>query len=104
MDQIIIQGGRPLRGEVRTSGAKNAALPILASTILGGGECVLSNMPRVVDVLTMGKLLGTLGISVAQEADHTVVQSQAIASTEAPYDLVRTMRHGRNYGIRTPMA
>ena len=92
MDQIIIHGGRPLRGEVRTSGAKNAALPILASTILGGGECVLSNMPRVVDVLTMGKLLGMLGISVAQEADHTVVQSQAIASTEAPYDLVRTMR------------
>ena len=62
MDQIIIQGGRPLHGEVRISGAKNAALPILASTILGGGECVLSNMPRVVDVLTMGKLLGMLGI------------------------------------------
>jgi UDP-N-acetylglucosamine 1-carboxyvinyltransferase len=92
MDQIIIQGGRPLRGEVRTSGAKNAALPILASTILGGGECVLSNMPRVVDVLTMGKLLGMLGISVAQEANHTIVEAQAVASTEAPYDLVRTMR------------
>ncbi|MGZ8393319.1 MAG: UDP-N-acetylglucosamine 1-carboxyvinyltransferase, partial [Nitrospira sp.] len=43
MDQIVIQGGKPLEGEVRTSGAKNAALPILASTILGGGECVLSN-------------------------------------------------------------
>lgn len=71
---------------------ENAALPILASTILGGGECVLSNMPRVVDVLTMGKLLGMLGISVAQEVNHTVVQAQAIASTEAPYDLVRTMR------------
>ncbi|HQY56685.1 MAG: UDP-N-acetylglucosamine 1-carboxyvinyltransferase [Nitrospira sp.] len=92
MDQIIIQGGRPLHGEVRISGAKNAALPILASTILGGGECVLSNMPRVVDVLTMGKLLGMLGISVAEEADHTIVQAQTIASTEAPYDLVRTMR------------
>ncbi|ULA66309.1 MAG: hypothetical protein LZF62_50298 [Nitrospira sp.] len=92
MDQILIQGGRRLQGEVRTSGAKNAALPILASTILGGGECVLSNMPQVVDVLTMGKLLRMLGIAVTQEGEHTVVQAQAIASTEAPYDLVRTMR------------
>ncbi len=92
MDQIVIQGGRPLRGEVRTSGAKNAALPILASTILGGGECVLSNMPRVVDVLTMGKLLGMLGIAVTHEGDHTVVQAQTVAASEAPYDLVRTMR------------
>lgn len=92
MDQIVIQGGRPLRGEVRTSGAKNAALPILASTILGGGECVLSNMPRVVDVLTMGRLLGMLGIAVTHEGDHTVAQARTVTSTEAPYDLVRTMR------------
>lgn len=92
MDQIVIQGGRPLRGEVCTSGAKNAALPILASTILGGGDCVLSNMPHVVDVLTMGKLLAMLGIAVTHEGDHTVVQAHTVASTEAPYDLVRTMR------------
>lgn len=92
MDQILIHGGRRLKGEVRISGAKNAALPILASTILGGGECVLSNMPSVVDVLTMGKLLRMLGIAVAQEGEHTVVHAQTIASTEAPYDLVRTMR------------
>lgn len=91
MDLIVIEGGRPLRGEVRTSGAKNAALPILASTILGG-ECVLSNMPRVVDVLTMGKLLGMLGITVTHEGDRTVVRAHDITSTEAPYDLVRTMR------------
>ncbi len=92
MDQILIHGGRRLKGAVRTSGAKNAALPILASTILGGGECALSNMPSVVDVLTMGKLLRMLGIAVAQEGEHTVVDAQTIASTEAPYDLVRTMR------------
>ncbi|MBA5872465.1 MAG: UDP-N-acetylglucosamine 1-carboxyvinyltransferase [Nitrospira sp. CR2.1] len=92
MDQILIHGGRRLKGEVRISGAKNAALPILASTILGGGECVLSNMPSVVDVLTMGKLLRMLGIAVLQEGEHTVVHAQTIASTEAPYDLVRTMR------------
>ena len=89
---IVIHGGRPLRGEVRTSGAKNAALPILASTILGGGECVLSNMPHVVDVLTMGKLLGMLGIAVRQDGDHIAVQAHTVTSTEAPYDLVRTMR------------
>lgn len=92
MDQIIIHGGRRLKGDVRVSGAKNAALPILASTILGGGECVLSNMPSVVDVLTMGKLLRMLGIAVVQEGEHTVAHAQTIASTEAPYDLVRTMR------------
>ena len=49
-------------------------------------------MPRVVDVLTMGKLLGMLGIAVTHEGDHTVVQAHTVASTEAPYDLVRTMR------------
>jgi UDP-N-acetylglucosamine 1-carboxyvinyltransferase len=64
MDRIVITGGIPLRGEVQVGGAKNATLPILASTILGGGECVISNVPRVVDVLTMGKLLGILGAKV----------------------------------------
>ena len=64
MDKIVISGGIPLRGEVRISGAKNSALPILRSTILGGGECVITNVPRVVDVLTMGKLLGILGADV----------------------------------------
>ena len=53
MDKIVISGGIPLCGEVQVSGAKNSALPILASTILGGGECVISNLPRVVDVVTM---------------------------------------------------
>jgi UDP-N-acetylglucosamine 1-carboxyvinyltransferase len=63
MDRTIITGGMPLRGEVQIGGAKNAALPILTSTILGGGECVISNVPHVVDVVTMGKLLGILGAS-----------------------------------------
>ncbi|MCE9534909.1 MAG: UDP-N-acetylglucosamine 1-carboxyvinyltransferase, partial [Nitrospirae bacterium] len=51
MDRTVITGGIPLRGEVQISGAKNAALPILASTILGGGECVITNVPRVADVV-----------------------------------------------------
>jgi UDP-N-acetylglucosamine 1-carboxyvinyltransferase len=78
--------------EVRISGAKNSALPILASTILSGGECVITNVPRVVDVLTMGKLLGILGAKVSHEGNRAVIQADVIASTEAPYDLVKTMR------------
>ena len=92
MDEILINGGNRLSGEVRISGAKNSALPILASTILSGGECVITNLPRVVDVLTMGKLLGILGATVSHEGNRAVIQSDLIASTEAPYDLVKTMR------------
>ena len=92
MDEILINGGNRLSGEVRISGAKNSALPILASTILSGGECVITNLPRVVDVLTMGKLLGILGATVSHEGNRAVIQSDMIASTEAPYDLVKTMR------------
>ncbi len=92
MDEIVINGGRRLCGEVRISGAKNSALPILASTILSGGQCVITNVPRVDDVLTMGKLLGILGASVAQEENRAVIRADVIHSTEAPYDLVKTMR------------
>lgn len=92
MDEILINGGNRLAGEVRISGAKNSALPILASTILSGGECVITNVPRVVDVLTMGKLLGILGAKVSHEGNRAVIQADVIASTEAPYDLVKTMR------------
>jgi UDP-N-acetylglucosamine 1-carboxyvinyltransferase len=92
MDRIVITGGRRLSGEVRISGAKNSALPILASTILGGGECVITNVPRVVDVLTMGKLLSILGAKVVHEGHRAIVKADIIHSTEAPYDLVKTMR------------
>jgi UDP-N-acetylglucosamine 1-carboxyvinyltransferase len=92
MDEIVITGGNRLRGEVRISGAKNSALPIFASTILGGGECVITNVPCVVDVLTMGRVLGTLGAKVAHVGSRAVVKADVIHSTEAPYELVKTMR------------
>ncbi len=92
MDEILINGGKRLCGDVRISGAKNSALPILASTILGGGECVITNVPRVVDVLTMGKLLGILGVKVSHEGNRAAIEAGRIESTEAPYDLVKTMR------------
>ncbi|HEY7532830.1 MAG TPA: UDP-N-acetylglucosamine 1-carboxyvinyltransferase [Nitrospiraceae bacterium] len=92
MDRIVITGGTPLHGEVQISGAKNSALPLLASTILGGEECVLTNVPRVVDVVTMGKLLGILGASVVHEGNRAIVRADVIRSTHAPYELVKTMR------------
>jgi len=92
VDKIVITGGRRLEGEVRVSGAKNAALPILASVLLGGGECRVGNVPRVVDVVTMNKLLGLLGATVKAEGDHVVMHMGALRSCEAPYELVRTMR------------
>ncbi len=92
MDKIVITGGKSLRGEVQVSGAKNSALPILASTILGGGQCVLTNVPRVVDVMTMGKLLGILGVRVDHDGNRVVIKADVINSTQAPYELVKTMR------------
>jgi len=92
MDKIIISGGRRLQGDITVSGAKNAALPILASVILGGGECTVTNVPRVVDVVTMGKLLGILGATVTTEGNRVVMKMDALRSSEAPYELVRTMR------------
>ena len=87
MDKIVISGGHMLQGEVQVSGAKNSALPILASTILGGGECVITNVPRVVDVVTMGKLLGILGAKVHHEGNRAVIKADVISSTQAPYEL-----------------
>lgn len=92
MDKIVIIGGRRLEGEVRVSGAKNAALPILASVILGGGECTIANVPRVVDVFTMAKLLGMLGATVQTEGNRVTMKMDTLRSSEAPYELVRTMR------------
>ena len=83
MDKIVISGRVPLHGEVEVSGAKNSALPILASTILGGGQCVIRNVPRVVDVVTMGKLLGILGADVHHEGNRAVINADVIRSTQA---------------------
>lgn len=92
MDRMVISGGIPLKGSVRASGAKNAALPILASAILSSDDLVLTNLPSVVDVATMRKLLVMLGCSVRTDGDHVIARCQHVQSTEAPYDLVRTMR------------
>ncbi len=93
MDKIIVEGGIPLKGAVMISGSKNAVLPILAATILTSGKNELENVPRVRDVTTMIKLLQDLGASLDYfEKDKLVLDSSSIHKSEAPYDLVSTMR------------
>ncbi len=92
MDKIVIHGGARLHGEVRVSGAKNAALPLLFATLLAGGDHRLRNVPRLRDIDTAAKLLEHLGAVVQREGDAFAIEAGGIRSDEAPYDLVRTMR------------
>ncbi len=92
MDKIEIVGGVSLCGEISISGAKNAALPVMAASILGPGENIISNIPRLRDISTMGKLLAHLGMGYHQENGEAILQSEHISSIEAPYDFVKTMR------------
>lgn len=92
MDKLIIRGGKPLKGEVRISGAKNAALPIMASTILAHGEHNIERVPHLRDVMTMGRLLANLGAGFHFENNKTIIDCSKIKNFEAPYDLVKTMR------------
>jgi len=92
MDKIVIRGGRRLEGEVAIAGAKNAALPILFSTLLTPEPCTLHNLPDVVDVNTALKLLEQLGASVERTETGVRVQAANLSRPEASYDLVKTMR------------
>jgi UDP-N-acetylglucosamine 1-carboxyvinyltransferase len=94
MDRIRIRGGRPLSGEVTIGGAKNAALPLMAAGLLTDERLVLANVPRLADIQTMSALLAQHGIAVEPVTNDARVLSLggAIASTEAPYDIVRKMR------------
>ncbi len=92
MDVIRIQGGQPLSGTVRVSGAKNAALPILAATLLTDQACTIENVPDLSDVRFMAEILRYMGASVEQLDPHTWrIEAKSIDST-APYELVRKMR------------
>jgi UDP-N-acetylglucosamine 1-carboxyvinyltransferase len=93
MDKLQITGGRPLEGEVRISGAKNAALPILAGTLLADGPVSVGNVPHLHDVTTMIELLGRMGVSVTLDEHMRVeVDTASIREFVAPYELVKTMR------------
>ncbi len=92
MDKICINGTRPLYGTVAVSGAKNAALPLLAATLLTPGTHTLHNVPDLRDTRTMLKLLGTLGASWERSGTSVQVNTAGLSGSEAPYDLVKTMR------------
>src|SRR5690349_13796190 len=93
MDKLRITGGRPLVGEVRVSGAKSAALPILCAALLTEKALTLSNVPRLMDVATMVKLLAQMGVEAERPGDGKVaLRARSVSNPAAPYDLVKTMR------------
>jgi UDP-N-acetylglucosamine 1-carboxyvinyltransferase len=97
MDRLMIEGGRPLDGELRISGAKNSALPILAATLLSGEKVTIANVPHLHDVTTMIELLGSLGVEVTiDEKMNVEVHGGTCSNVTAPYDLVKTMRASFN--------
>ena len=93
MDKLQIEGGIPLKGSIRISGAKNAALPILAGSLLSAGPVTISNSPHLHDVTTMIELLACLGVDVTLNENMQVeVAAKNLSSFRAPYELVKTMR------------
>jgi len=92
MQKLAIQGGIPLCGEVRISGAKNAALPIMCAGLLTSDELHLDNMPDLHDVATMRKLLVQMGITTTLQSGAVTLCGAKIDKLEAPYDMVKTMR------------
>lgn len=92
MEKLVIEGGRPLQGEVRISGAKNAALPLMAATLLAPGKHCLRNVPDLRDTRTFIRLLEHLGVISKREGDVLFLDTSVLSSAEAPYKLVKTMR------------
>ncbi len=98
MDCILINGGKPLRGDIQISGAKNAALPLMAASLLTPETLKLSNLPHLADISTMAKLLRKLGVDISKDSVKSnggrvfAITARELTHTTAPYDLVRRMR------------
>jgi UDP-N-acetylglucosamine 1-carboxyvinyltransferase len=92
MDKLVIQGGQPLKGEVRISGAKNAALPILCAALLTREPLTLTNVPDLNDIQTMLRLLAQMGVKVEQSGDTVTLDASDLNNPTAPYEMVKTMR------------
>ncbi|WP_269915216.1 UDP-N-acetylglucosamine 1-carboxyvinyltransferase [Acinetobacter sp. HY1485] len=92
MDKFLIQGGRTLNGEVRISGAKNAALPLLAATILADSPIQITNVPNLKDVNTLVQLIAGLGVTISYKGDTVSADTSTLDNQFAPYELVKTMR------------
>ncbi|MFH0753515.1 MAG: UDP-N-acetylglucosamine 1-carboxyvinyltransferase [Candidatus Omnitrophota bacterium] len=92
MDKLIIEGGKPLKGEVKISGSKNATLPVLAATLLTDETIILRNVPRLLDTNTMIKLLKALGKDIEWDKDKLIIMTKGKISSVADYKMVSTMR------------
>jgi UDP-N-acetylglucosamine 1-carboxyvinyltransferase len=93
MDKLIVSGGVPLKGEVRISGAKNAALPVLVSSLLTDGPLYIKNVPHLQDITTTMTLLGQMGVRLVVDEKMSIeADASQITSVVAPYDMVKTMR------------
>jgi UDP-N-acetylglucosamine 1-carboxyvinyltransferase len=92
MEKLVIEGGKPLNGEVRISGAKNAALPLIAASLLAPGIHVLNNVPDLRDTRTILRLLESLGLTWERDGDTLKIDGTGLRFSEASYELVKTMR------------
>ncbi|HPB30384.1 MAG TPA: UDP-N-acetylglucosamine 1-carboxyvinyltransferase [Candidatus Sumerlaeota bacterium] len=92
MDRLLIEGGRPLKGQVQISGAKNAALPVLAASLLADSPVTIKNVPNLMDVDTMMHVLSSVGADVVRDQDTLYIDPRGFNVAEAPYNLVRKMR------------
>jgi len=92
MDSFVIRGGKPLKGVIDIGGAKNAALPIMAATLLSPGVHNLRNIPEMRDITTMTQLLNHMGATASHQNDLLCIDTSQISKHEAPYELVKTMR------------
>ncbi len=92
MEKFVIQGGKKLEGTVRMSGSKNAALPVMAASLLTYGKTVLKNIPNLSDVRTMANLLRVLGAKVYRDGKILTIDTSSADHFDAPYELVKTMR------------
>lgn len=92
MDKFIVRGEKKLKGIISVSGSKNAGLPIMAASLLAGGHYILKNVPDILDIRTMAKLLRILGAKVEFENHELKINTESCSYYEAPYDLVKTMR------------
>ena len=92
MDKIVVEGGHRLKGKVKISGSKNAALPILISSLLTDGMNTYSNVPQLMDVESTKTLLSNLGADISSKGEVVQINAAGLDDHEAPYDLVRKMR------------
>ncbi|MGL1931217.1 MAG: UDP-N-acetylglucosamine 1-carboxyvinyltransferase [Desulfotalea sp.] len=92
MEKLFIEGGNPLHGDIKISGAKNAALPLMAAALLAPGKHTLRNVPNLRDTKTLLQVMGELGVESSRDGDVLTIDSTNLRDCEASYDLVRTMR------------